>query len=79
MRNRTKKRKRKGKRRKGGGITISRRTERDQVTVVPKITLDKVVKQRMAVDKTVKKLKKLKKSKSKSKMKPKKTRKTRRR
>ena len=46
---------------KGGGVIMSRRTEREQVTIVPKITLDQVVKQRMAVNKTVKKFKKLKK------------------
>ena len=66
---------------KGGGVIMSRRTEREQVTIVPKITLDQVVKQRMAVNKTVKKFKKLKKVKKFkiNNQKPKKTKKRTRR
>ena len=64
---------------KGGGVIMSRRTEREQVTIVPKITLDQVVKQRMAVNKTVKKIKKLKKVKKIKNQKPKKTKKRTRR
>ncbi len=63
---------------KGGGVIMSRRTEREQVTIVPKITLDQVVKQRMSVNKTVKKFKKFKKFKKLKKLKKSKKR-TRRR